>query len=293
MSTDDLSIEKVRSYWGKKNIPQQWYSKKEPFTLAWFNELSYKRYSRYYPYFKEVCEFEYHQNEEVLEVGCGLGTDLVEYAKHGAHVTGVDLGEDQVILTKFNLEIRGLPYREIIIADAEKLPFADSTFDLVVSIGVLHHTPHTEKAIAEIHRVLKPDGTVLVLLYARGWKHYIKRCLIHGLLKGQWWRSGFNWQTVYNEVSEVHGGSPKTGIYTKRQVKELFKRFPNLEMHKKRLGEFFEYRPYGTVLLPKFFRNLASLIGLESVLGENWWVRAQKTKPPQDDSLWHVFWRHY
>lgn len=293
MNNNELTIEKIRSYWRKKNIPQQWYSKKEPFTLAWFNELSYKRYDRYYPYFKEVCEFEYHQNEEVLEVGCGIGTDLVEYAKHGAHVTGVDLGDDQVMLTKLNLELRELPYREIRTANAEQLPFEDDIFDVVVSIGVVHHTPHTEKAIAEIRRVLKPDGTALILVYARGWKHYVKRCFIQGIMHGKWMRNGFDWQKVYNEVSEVHGGSPKTGVYTKKQVRRLFKDFSNLEIQKRRLGEFFEYRPYGTVMFPAFIRNIASFLNLESLLGENWWVRAQKTDPPKDDTLWNVLFKHY
>src|SRR3989344_7009620 len=118
-----ITLEQVKNYWGKKNIPQQWYSKKEPFTLAWFNELAFKRYTRYYAHFKETMEFEYHRGEEVLEVGCGIGTDLVEYAKHGAIVTGVDLGSDQVMLSKLNFDLRGFPYKEIKVADAENLPF--------------------------------------------------------------------------------------------------------------------------------------------------------------------------
>ena len=52
-----VTIDEVRHYWGKKNIPQQWYSKREPFTLAWFNELAYKRYEVYYEYIKEEMEF--------------------------------------------------------------------------------------------------------------------------------------------------------------------------------------------------------------------------------------------
>lgn len=293
MDHDDVTIEKVRAYWGKKNIPQQWYSKKQPFTLAWFNEINYKRYHRYYPYLKEEAEFAYHQNEEVLEVGCGLGTDLVEYAKGGAQAHGIDLGEDQIMLTKLNFNLCGLPYKEIKVGNAENLPFPDGKFDLVVGIGVLHHTPDTAKAIKEIHRVLKPDGTALILVYARGWKHYIKRCLIHGLLKGRYFANRFNWQKVYNEVSEIHGFTPKTAVYTKHQVKAMFKDFPNLEIKKKRLGEFFEYRPYGTVMFPKFIGNIARLLNLEAVLGENWWIRAHKTEPPKDDNLWNVLFKHY
>jgi len=289
-----LTIEKVRNYWGKKNIPQQWYSKKEPFTLAWFNELSYKRYERYYIYKKyHWAEFEYHTGEEVLEIGCGIGTDAVEYAKNGANVTAVDLGFDQIRLTKLNFDLHHLPYKEIKEANAESLPFADNSFDLVYCDGVIHHTPNTGQAIREIFRVLKPDGTALVLVYARGWKHYVKRCLIHGLIRGRWIAHQFNWKKVYSEASEVYGNAPKTDVYTKRQVKAMFRAFPNLEVKKKRMGEFFEYRPYGTVMFPKFVNNLCQMMNLESLLGENWLIRAQKTKSPQDDSLWNVIFKHY
>lgn len=293
MSAEKITIEEVNKYWGKKNIPQQWYSKKTPFTLAWFNELSYKRFDRYYSYLKQEAEFECHVGEEVLEIGCGIGTDLLEYAKQGAIVTGTDLGEDQVMLTKLNFQLHNVPFKEMKVENAENLSFPDNSFDLVVSIGVLHHTPNTEKALAEVYRVLKPDGTALILLYARGWKHYLKRCFIHGILLGRWFANGCNWQKVYSEVSEVHGSAPKTAVYTKRQIKRLFAQFPNLEIKKKRLGEFFEYKPYGTVMFPKFIRNICCLFNLESLIGENWFIRAQKTEPAKDDSLWNVIFKHY
>ena len=87
---EKTNIQDVKDYWKSKNVPQQWYSKKEPFTLQWYNEISYKRYNVYYEYLKDSMEFQYHSGEKLLEVGCGLGTDLLEYAKNGALVTGVD-----------------------------------------------------------------------------------------------------------------------------------------------------------------------------------------------------------
>ena len=290
---DKLTIERVQKYWGRRNIPQQWYSRKEPFTLPWFNELSYKRYTRYYEHLRETAEFEYHAGEDVLEIGTGIGSDLVEFAKNGARVSGIDLGPDQVMLTKLNLDLRGLPYQEIRQGNAEELPFPDESFDFVFSFGVVHHTPDTRKAIEEIHRILRPDGTAVVMCYARGWKHYLKRCLVHGILKGRWFVHRFSWQKVYNEVSEVHGGSPKTGIYTKSQMKDLFSAFPTVELRKRRLGEFFEYRPYNTCKLPRFVRNVFLLLGLDSLLGENWMVRASKTPSPREASLREVWFKHY
>ena len=290
---EPLTVEKVRAYWGKKNIPQQWYSRREPFTLAWFNELSYKRYTRYYEHIKKESEFEYHPGEKVLEVGCGIGTDLLEFAKGGAHVTGVDLGPDQITLTKLNFDLHGLPYDEIREANAEQLPFEDNSFDVVYSIGVIHHTPDTRKAVDEIFRVLKPDGKAIVLVYARGWKHYLKRCLITGILKGRWFKNGFDWQKVYNEASEVHGFTPKTGVYTKRQVKELFKPFKTVDMQKKRMGEFFEYKPYNTIQFPRFVNNLFRFFNLEALLGENWFIKAAKYESPKEARLRDVIFKHY
>jgi len=293
MGNNKITIKEVNKYWGKKNIPQQWYSRKEPFTLTWFNELSHKRYNRYYSYLVKSAEFDKHSGEEILEIGCGIGTDLIEYAKNGANVTGVDLGEDQVKLTKLNFNLHNLPYKEIRIANAENLPFSDNSFDLVYCFGVVHHTPNSEKAISEIFRILRPDGTALIMIYARGWKHYLKRCFIHGILKGRWIANGFSWQKVYNEVSEVYGGTPKTAIYTKRQVKKLFNVFPEKEINKKRLGEFFEYKPYNTIMFPKFIKNIFYLFGLESLLGENWFVRAQQKSFSKETGLSEVFFKHY
>ena len=288
-----VTTEEVRAYWGKKNIPQQWYSKKTPFTLPWFNELSYKRYTLYYPYVKTESEFEYHGGEEVLEIGCGIGTDLVEFAKGGAIVTGTDLGPDQVMLTKLNLDLRDLPYKEVREADIENLPFPDGSFDLVYCIGVIHHVANPEKAVSEIFRVLKPDGKAIVLVYARGWKHYLKRSFVHGILKGKWFTYGFDWRKVRSEVSEVHGASPRTEIWTKREVRELFKQFPTLEIKKRRLGEFFEYKPYNTVMFPAFVKNIFFLLGLESLVGENWFVKAFKIKFLKEETFWGVWFRHY
>ena len=131
-----MDIKEVQAYWKGKNIPQQWYSTKEKLSLQWFNELSRKRYEVYYSYLIKDAEFTYHNGEKVLEVGTGIGTDLVEYAKNGAEVYGIDLGIDQVELTKLNFDVRNIPYEQILEASAEDIPFDSDMFDLVFSFGV-------------------------------------------------------------------------------------------------------------------------------------------------------------
>lgn len=285
-------IEELKAYWQGKNIPQRWYSNKTPLTLQWFNEIAYKRYNTYYSYLIEDAEFDQHSGEKVLEIGVGLGTDLVEYAKGGAIVYGLDLGEEQINLAKMNFELRKLPYAELSAQDAMNIHYKNNFFDIVYSFGVLHHTPDTQKCVNEIHRILKNDGHAIVMLYARGWKHYFKRCFIHGLLLGKYFKFG-SWQAVYNDASEVNGASPRTAVFTKNEVKELFKEFPHVEIKKRRLGEFFDYKPYGTMKLPSPISKLFYFIGLESLLGENYLIKAYKTSPPEKTSLWKVFFKHY
>jgi ubiquinone/menaquinone biosynthesis C-methylase UbiE len=288
-----VDIQAVKNYWREKRVPQQFYSKKTPFTLSWYNDLSFKRYNVYYEYLKESAEFCEHRGENVLEIGCGIGTDLIEYAKNGAIVSGVDLGQDQIDYTKRNFELKKLPYQALQVANAESLPFPDKSFDFVYCFGVIHHSPSPQKIFQEIHRVLKDDGKAVVMVYARGWKHYIKRCFITGIVRGRWFANGFDWQKVYGEASEVYGNCPKTDVYSKRDVRRLTVDFRNVELQKKRMGEFFDYAPYGTVKFPHFVKSLCGFLGLEAILGENWLVKLEKIPGGKDASLWQVLFKHY
>ncbi len=289
---EDLSIQKIKDYWKGKRVPQQWYSNKEPLSLQWFNEISFKRFTMYYPYLKEFAEFKNHHGENVLEIGCGVGTDTVEYSKNGAKISAIDLGEDQIKLTKLNLELRGLKYENIKVANVEELDFHDKSFDLVYCFGVLHHTKDINKAVNEIYRVLKDDGHALIMLYSRGWKHYIKRCFIQGILKGKIFKYNFDWQKLYNEISEVHGNSPMTLVLKKKEIIKLFKDFATIEISKDRLGEFFEYKPYNSVMFPKFISKIFYFFSLEKFLGENWKIKVSKTKK-EKESLKNVLFKKY
>ncbi|SLM33146.1 hypothetical protein MTBBW1_900013 [Desulfamplus magnetovallimortis] len=102
--------------------------------------------------------------KEFLEVGCGMGTDTVVFAKHGFNVKGVDITEAHLALAEqlFALfDMQG----EFIHGNAEKLPFDDNSFGAVYSFGVLHHTLNTDRAIKEIYRVLMPEGRAVIMLY--------------------------------------------------------------------------------------------------------------------------------
>jgi len=114
------------------------------------------------------------KGKEVLEIGTGNGADGVMFALNGATYTGVDLTEAALDATRRHFETMGLSgnFRK---EDAEQLSFADHTFDMVYSHGVLHHTPDPRAAIDEVHRVLKPGGQAIIMLYhKRSFNYYVR-----------------------------------------------------------------------------------------------------------------------
>ena len=262
---------KIKNYW-ETNSPQTWYSGKKINSKEFFNELEYERYNTYYHYLPKVMEANNHSGEKVLEIGVGQGTDIRRYHKGGAIVYGIDLTKNAIETTQKNIDV---PKNRFNVGDAENLPFKDNTFDLVYCFGVLHHTPNTEKAIAEIYRVLKPEGKAIIMLYAVGWKHVLKRCLLRGILLGNFFKHGY--QKTINIFTEVNGNSPLTKVYTKRRVKKLFTSFNEVDICKYRLGEYFDYAPYKTRKVWRWIYNILNIFELQKILGENWIIKAKKT----------------
>ena len=111
------------------------------------------------------------QGKKVLEVGCGIAIDGRFLSEHDVDYQAVDISIESLMLATAHLRQQGLPVR-FANADATVLPFADDTFDVVFSFGVLHHVPDTKAACREIARVLKPGGSLRVMLYGRRSYHY-------------------------------------------------------------------------------------------------------------------------
>ena len=116
----------------------------------------------------------YGEGAKVLEIGCGMGTMAMNWARTGAHVTAVDLNETAVEQTRARFDLHGLE-GDVRSADANSLGFPDEQFDYVYSWGVLHHSPEIERSIAELLRVLKPGGGFGIMLYNR-------RSLLHAYM---------------------------------------------------------------------------------------------------------------
>jgi len=104
---------------------------------------------------------------KVLEIGLGQGAESEQLIRRGAHWSGLDLTQESVDRVRARLAIRDLPHDELRQGSALAIPWPDATFDTVFSHGVLHHIPEIRRAQAEIHRVLRPGGTLIAMLYAR------------------------------------------------------------------------------------------------------------------------------
>jgi ubiquinone/menaquinone biosynthesis C-methylase UbiE len=107
------------------------------------------------------------KGKHLLEIGCGMGYDSLEFLKRGVRVTSTDLTPNAVAITRRHFEVEGVQAEDIHTANALDLPFQDNTFDAVWANGVLHATGNTERAIQEARRVLKPGGRAIISHFYR------------------------------------------------------------------------------------------------------------------------------
>ena len=181
--------------------------------------------------FSKIFDYDRMVGKKVLEIGCGMGCMVMNWAKRGALVTAVDLNPTAVRQTRTRFERFGLT-GDIRESDGEALPFDDNTFDYVYSWGVLHHTPGTRKALAELYRVLKPGGTFGLMLYHR--HSFLHRFSI-------WWQEGFvNLESRFLDDLELASrysdgareeGNPHTWPVTRREVyRDLVPQFADVSV---------------------------------------------------------------
>jgi ubiquinone/menaquinone biosynthesis C-methylase UbiE len=152
----------------------------EPGSREYFRRLIKARHD-YAPWMEESLGYDETKGLDVLDVGCGQGIDVARYAMAGARATGVDLTPRHIELARAHLAAMGL-LGEVVVGDAEALPFADESFDRVSSNGVLHHTPDMMAALREIYRVLSPGGEARIIVYNQSSLHYwVNQVLLEGI----------------------------------------------------------------------------------------------------------------
>lgn len=172
MNNEDL-IAHITSYWDER-IHDLAITTYPVGTAGFFQQLDDYRYDKL-NYLPRLVDFPAYSGRKLLEVGCGAGIDLVRFARAGAAVTGIDLSQTAVGLAQKNLEQNGLS-AVLRVMNGECMEFPDNTFDVVYAHGVLQYTADTTKMIAEIHRVLKPGGQAIMMVYNRiSWLNLMRR----------------------------------------------------------------------------------------------------------------------
>lgn len=204
-------------------------------TRAFYERVDRHRYEEYAPWMKSTLEFTKFAGQKVLEVGFGMGTDLFQFASAGAIVSGVELSPEHLRIAKQRFALFGIP-AELRLGDAEDLPFEDAAFDLVYSFGVIHHTPDTEKAVAEIRRVLKPGGRAIIGVYHRYSGFYI----FHVLGECYLLRLGFLRESYRRTLSRIEhrehsNACPLVRLYSRRSLQRLLRPFREVRIDCKHL----------------------------------------------------------
>ena len=235
-------------------------------TREFFEEVERHRYRDYAPWMPEVMGFSQFRGARLLEIGCGMGTDLLQFARGGACCTGLDLTPRSVQIAQYRFklfELRG----DFALADAERLPFDDERFDVVYSNGVLHHTPDTAGAIFEIHRVLRKGGVTKVMLYHRHSLNYWGDIILRrGILRGDFLRglSAKEIMSRYVEYSE-HEACPLVKVYSRREARKLFAPFSEIALEVDQLLRR-ELRFLDPLISEGLFRRLCHTVGWNLVI---------------------------
>jgi len=243
-------IDSVRDYWNARPCNIR-HSASPIGTKEYFDEVEARKY-RVEPHIPGFAEFEKWRGKRVLEVGCGLGTDAVNFARAGAHYTGIDISEESLKLARKRFETFGLK-GDLLLSDAEVFPeeLRGQTFDLIYSFGVIHHTPQPARAIANVRRVMGPGSEFRLMMYAKNsWKNIM---IEHGF-----------------DQPEAQSGCPVAYTYTHDELRELLYDFEVLEIRQEHIFPYaiekyiryeYEWQPWFKAMPPEMFRALERSLG--------------------------------
>jgi ubiquinone/menaquinone biosynthesis C-methylase UbiE len=206
------SVEDVHAYWNVNTLGLQYRSDPglEPGTPEFFAHIRPWMNPYKFPWIMQRIEREalILRGKHLLEVGCGMGYDSLEFLKRGVRVTATDLTENAVRIARRHFEVEGAKPEAVQVENALKLSFPDESFDAVWANGVLHATSDTQRAIDEVRRVLKPGGRAII-------SHFYRRP---------------SWMWVVHRLGrepiEAHEEDPPVNeFYTEPQILAMFGRF--------------------------------------------------------------------
>jgi 2-polyprenyl-3-methyl-5-hydroxy-6-metoxy-1,4-benzoquinol methylase len=215
----ETPIERVKDFWDRRPCNIR-HSPKPVGTKEYFDDVEARKYF-VEPHILRFAQFEQWRDKKVLEIGCGIGTDTINFARHGAQVTAVEVSEKSLEVARRRAEVFGLQERiQFYLGNGERLTefVPVKPYDLIYSFGVIHHTPHPERVIAQMSSYTNPGSLVKIMVYHRyAWK-VLWILMTYG--KFQFWRL----EELVAKHSEAQTGCPITYTYTRRQARELLER---------------------------------------------------------------------
>jgi len=209
----------VRDYWNSHPLGVQYVSNPDiqPGTPEFFEHIRPWMNPYKFPWIMEGIESEaaHLRGKHLLEIGCGMGYDSLEFIRRGVRVSMIDLTPAAVDFARRHFEIVGSEAELIEVATALDLPFEDGTFDAVWSNGVLHATGDTPRAIAEARRVLKPGGRAIISHFYRrpSWMHWMHRA-------------------AKENIEHEDQDPPVNDFHTESEIEAMFEGFDIVETHR-------------------------------------------------------------
>ena len=215
----DIAIGEVRDFWNRRPCNIR-HSTKGIGSREYFDEVEARKYlvERHIPGF---AEFERWKGKRVLEIGCGIGTDTMNFARAGADVTAVDLSEKSLEIARQRAAVFGLSNIQFYHGNAEELTsfVPGRGYDLIYSFGVIHHTPHPERVIQQLRLCSHPGTALKIMVYHRNSWKALQILLREG--HGAFWK----FSELLERHSEAQTGTPVTYSYTPRSVRDFLSGF--------------------------------------------------------------------
>ena len=244
------TIDDVKKYWDDRPCNVR-HSKKDLGSIEYFDEVERKGYTAE-PHIPKFADFSAWKDKKVLEIGCGMATEGINFARHGADYTGTDLSIESLNLAQKRFQVYNKKGR-FFEGNSENLSafVPIEKYDLIYSFGVIHHSPHPEKIVSEIKKYMNKNSILKIMLYAKdSWKNYMIEA---GL-----------------DQPEAQYGCPIVHTYTKNEVVDLLQGYDIISIEQDHIfpyqiepykrGEYIK-QPWFESMPPDMFRSLEKNLG--------------------------------